>query len=226
MTSQTNFRPRARVAIATAALWLAACFGAGPLLVSAQEKGQSPSDGTRKGGGAVELKPPKGYSPVEFAGFKGVLMINPKKAAGMFITYANEGETVEALRERVRDAIAPMFIHDKGKPKPEPLAWETSALPSHPEDGGGKATLYTHGEEKTEVQVATYEIAGARPVLYGYFAMRHKPKSKGTTARSSTSKARASRSSTSSGNRSAARARSEGRRQPPRVHKRRGLIPR
>ncbi|HYN84679.1 MAG TPA: hypothetical protein VER32_05460 [Pyrinomonadaceae bacterium] len=169
-TSQTSFGRRSR-ALGAALILLAASVCA---VAQEAEKGKS-ADARPQGG--ILFKPPKGFMPLDFAGFKGVLMINPKRAAGMFIAYPDDGETLDALRERARDAAGRMFIHDKGKAKAAPLAWKAATLPPHPEDGEGGATLFTYAEGETQVQVATYARADAtHRLVYGYFAMRHTPK--------------------------------------------------
>ena len=122
-------------------------------------------------GGAV-FKPPKGYMPAPFADFKGLLMLDPKKPAGMFVTYPNEGETAEALRQRARAAIVKMFIHKADVPD---TAWQLKAIPPHAGDtAAAVVAIYAGGEDK-EVQVAAYERKeGSYLIVYGYFAARNK----------------------------------------------------
>jgi hypothetical protein len=119
-------------------------------------------------GGAI-FKPPSGYMSAEFATFNGVLIIDPKKPAGMFVVYPNEGEKTEALRQRVHASIGKMFIHEKDIAA---SAWQIKALPSHAGDVAAFVATYTEGE--TEVQIATYErMENSHLLVYGYFAMRH-----------------------------------------------------
>jgi hypothetical protein len=130
---------------------------------------QDPSNG-----GAV-FKMPDGYMRAPLSNFKGLMTLDPKKAAGIFVTYPNDNETTEALSKRLLDFIGPMFIHDKGTPKPG-ITWSTSPLVSHPGDGAGKATVNIYTDPTQEVQVVIYERTTATtPLLYGYFAMRNKP---------------------------------------------------
>src|SRR5882724_5321060 len=60
--------------------------------------------------GAV-IHVPDGYMRVPMAGFNGTMMIDPKKAAGMFVTFPEDSEASDTLRERVLKFVAPMFIH-------------------------------------------------------------------------------------------------------------------
>lgn len=123
--------------------------------------------------GEAVFETPKGYMRIKFEGFKGVLIIDPKKPSGMFISYPDDNETTESLRQRIRTRVTGMFIH--GDKTPEP-AWSSKPLPSHKGDGEGKASLETAITGEREIQVATYEraVAGAPPFVYGYFAMRNK----------------------------------------------------
>ncbi len=125
--------------------------------------------------GAAVFKVPDGYMTIPSTAFRGTIMLDPKKPAGMFVTYPNDNESTEALTKRLLDFIGPMFIHEKGKDKLN-LTWETTSLLSHKGDGDGKAKVNVIKGPKQEVQVAIYERAtGVRPFLYGYFAMRHIP---------------------------------------------------
>jgi hypothetical protein len=141
------------------------------VLVQAQESRPATADEVRAGktsqGGAV-FKIPKGYMSADFATFKGVLIIDPKKPAGMFVAYPNDGETTDSLRQRARAAIVKMFIHNKDVPE---TAWQIKSLPSHAGDSTASVATYANGED--EVQVATYErTEGSYLLVYGYFAMR------------------------------------------------------
>lgn len=145
----------------------------GPSLpVSAQDK----SDAVK---GAAIFKIPDGYMRVPLSDFRGALLLDPKKPAGMFVTYPDDNETTAALRQRVLKKIAPMFIHDEKEKAETAITWETKAMPSHTGDGDGKAEAKLYSGAKQELQVVIYErTIGPVPFIYGYFAMRHKsPKS-------------------------------------------------
>ena len=121
----------------------------------------------------ASLKVPNGYMRAPLDDFKGLMMLDPKRAAGMVVTYANDNETTEALTKRLLDYIGPMFIHEKGTAKAN-IAWTTKPLLPHPGDGQGKATMNTYSDPDREVQVAIYERTGASgSFIYGYFAMHH-----------------------------------------------------
>jgi len=166
MTISINYMTR--LAGLSLAVGILLALVAGPQSTSAQES---------KNAGPAVFKIPDGYMQVPVTDFLGVMMLDPKKPAGMFVTYPNDNETTEALRRRVLAFVGPMFIHAKDKPKGEGnLIWTTKSLPAHPDDGEGKATMSTSSGANEEVQVTIYErTTGARPFLYGYFGMRHNP---------------------------------------------------
>lgn len=122
------------------------------------------------------FKIPDGYMRAPLTDFRGMFVLDPKKAAGMFVTYGNDNEATEALRQRILTAITPMFIHDSnGKFETSAGSWAVQPLPSHPGDGAGTAATHVYIGTDREVQVAIYERnGGLRPFVYGYFAMRHK----------------------------------------------------
>ena len=125
-------------------------------------------------GGGVVFKVPDGYMKAPLSNFRGFMILDPKKPAGMVVTYPNDNETTEALGKRMLEFIGPMFIHEKGTPQPS-FTWNTKPLSSHPGDGEGKATINTYSGATQDLQVAIYErTGGPRPFLYAYFAMRHK----------------------------------------------------
>ena len=125
--------------------------------------------------GAAIFTVPDGYMRVPTTEFRGMIMLDPKKPAGLFVTYPNDNESTEALTKRLLDFIGPMFIHEKGKAKSD-VTWDTTPLLSHKADGEGKAKVNVFRGANQEVQVQIYErTTGVRPFLYGYFAMRHIP---------------------------------------------------
>jgi hypothetical protein len=125
--------------------------------------------------GAAIFKIPDGYMRAPMNDFRGMFVLDPKKPAGMFVTYPNDNETTAALRQRVLKTIGPMFIHEGKGNNETTIAWDTTALPAHAEDGDGKAEANVYSGPTTEVQIVIYErTTGPVPFLYGYFAMRHK----------------------------------------------------
>lgn len=153
--------------------------------IAAQEKtapaaGQTPSrssdDQTK---GAAIFKVPKGYMATDKSEIGPMLMLNPKKPAALFVTYPKQGETMEALRLRLRALAANMFFHENASG----VNWDVKKIQPHPGDGNGTADIATAKQGDMEVQVVVYErTTGVRPFVYGYFAMRH-TKSKGDDAR-------------------------------------------
>ena len=131
-------------------------------------------DAQNKNGSEPEFKIPDGYMRMQMASFRGVLMLDPEKPAGMFVTYPDDNESYESLRQRILAFVAPMFIHyEEGKATP-PITWVPTTLPSH-FDTDGQAFMNVYSGSGYEMQVSIYEHAGPHPFLYGYFAMRHHP---------------------------------------------------
>ena len=121
-----------------------------------------------------DYKIPDGFIKAPFDGFTGVLMLEPHRAAGMFVTYLEGKESADAMRSRLLERIGNMFIHDAGK-NGTTIAWQSRSLMTRPEDGGGEAAMNLYGEGDKDLQVSIYERrVGPRPFLYGYFAMRHR----------------------------------------------------
>lgn len=136
-----------------------------PLAVDAQNKNDK----------GPAFKVPDGYMQMQMATFRGAMVLDPQKPVGMFVTYPNENETLESLRQRILTFVGPMFIHSEKGQANTTLSWATTPLPSHLGDGDGKAFMNLYSTSTNEVQVTIYERAGTQPFLYGYFAMRHKP---------------------------------------------------
>jgi hypothetical protein len=121
--------------------------------------------------GGVVFKIPKGYMPMDFPKHKGVMMLHPKKPAGMFVVYPNESQKAVDLIAEIKPTLARMFIHDA---KTE-LVWNTTPLNAHQNVADESGSLMTTSDAKMEMQVAAYtRTVGAREVVYGYFGMRHK----------------------------------------------------
>lgn len=172
MSASHNRRPMkmGKGVILLAGLFLFVCMAQAQTPASRPATTAEVQAGQTSEGGAV-FKIPKGYMPAPFADFKGMMMLDPKKPAGMFVAYPNEGETTDSLRQRARAAIVKMFIHNKELPD---TAWQQKPLPQHTGDSGA-ATVAAYSEGEIEMQIATYErIENSNLLVYGYFAMRHK----------------------------------------------------
>lgn len=126
----------------------------------------------------ADYKVPDGYLKAPFAG-TGVVMLDPKKPAGMFVVYL-DGQTPDKLRTTLLETLAKMFIHQE---KNLELKWILRELPLDPTDGKGVAQMHYAAVGDKHIQVAVYERSvGPRPFLYGYFAMRQ-PMDKGESAK-------------------------------------------
>jgi len=160
MHSRRNLRPITAFALSIVAVFSGA-FGSSVVAQAPAKVGAS-------------FKVPDGYMQAPLSNFRGMMMLDPKKPAGMIVIYPNDNETTEALTRRLLDFIGPMFRQEKGTANAS-ISWSTKPLPSHPGDGQGRATMNTYSESGQEVQVAIYErTETSGSFLYGYFAMRHK----------------------------------------------------
>lgn len=122
----------------------------------------------------VTMKLPGGYMPAEFPEKRaGKLLLNPKKPAGMFIVYPQEGESPDVLQNLLKEMVAGMFFHDEKAP----ANWTSAQLPAHEGTENETGTLYSASRGKMEVQLAVYARSfGVTKVLYGYYGMREQGK--------------------------------------------------
>lgn len=172
MSSKQSLRVSFKASVAAAGLFVSLFLFGLAGSANGQVKNISPATPGDAQDKAV-FKIPKHYMPADSSDFKGVYLLDPKKPAGMFVAYPNDQESIEAVSQRIRKAIAGMFTESKEKE----VTWETKTLPAHPGDSAqtGTVALLTGGTQ--EVQVVTYErITGGRQIVYGYFAMREKGK--------------------------------------------------
>jgi hypothetical protein len=158
------------------ALAASVLFALAPAAPAAGQEVAAPAQKTAEAAdrGAAVFKVPSGWMAIKDSQLGPTLLLNPKKPAAMFVSYPKQGETTEALRLRLRPLAAGMFF-DEGKGE---IRWEVKRIQPHPGDGDGVADIATAKQGDREVQVVTYErTTGARPFLYGYFAMRGKASS-------------------------------------------------
>src|SRR5687768_2511648 len=136
-------------------------------------------------GKGIVFKIPENVFPVDWNknGFIGMLLLEQDSPSGVFAVYPNnEGETIEALRERVAKFIVPMFAHEE-KEKKE-FTFKKTPVPNHKGDFGTAGLYYLYENEKTLVQILFYEREGdAKNMLYGYFAKKNKDAKEKDSAR-------------------------------------------
>lgn len=125
-------------------------------------------DAEKSAGKGIVFKIPETLTPMkDWSGFKGVLMLNLKQPAGAFVAYPNDGESLEDLMIRIKNSIAPMFVHEKDVK----FEWQTAALPTHTGDKSAQMNVYKNGNQA--VQIAFYQRENNNlPLVYGYFAMK------------------------------------------------------
>ena len=147
--------------------------------VQAQTVTQSKTqeEASKKAGQGVTFKIPEGVMPMEWSGFKGLLMLDKKLPAGIFISYPDENESPENFKARAREAILPMFAHDKKDAKDKDISWQIKDIPTHPGDAAAK--MYLYQSEKQSVQILIYEReSNGLNFIYGYFSMKTTGKEK------------------------------------------------
>lgn len=126
--------------------------------------------------GSIVFKIPDDVFPMDWNknGFKGILMLRKDSPSGIFVAYPNDGETLEALRERAAKFIAPMFISDENEKKKE-INFQKSPIPVHKGDVDNSGLYYSNENEKSMTQILFYEReASGKRVIYGYFANKNK----------------------------------------------------
>ncbi len=127
-------------------------------------------------GGGVIFKIPDDVFPMDWnkSGFKGILMLRKDSPSGIFVGYPNEGETIEALRERAAKFILPMIVgRDKEKSEAE-VKFQITSIPNHKGDSGSAGQYYSYKNEKSEAQILFYErAANGSTFIYGYFALKN-----------------------------------------------------
>ncbi|MDQ3802175.1 MAG: hypothetical protein M3384_22335 [Acidobacteriota bacterium] len=158
--------------LATAFLTLTFISGDARAQTVTQSKTQE--EASKKAGQGVTFKIPDGMMPMQWSNFKGVLMLNGKLPAGIFISYPNENEAIEDLKVRAREFILPMFAHDKKDAKDKDIAWQIKDIPAHAGDReGAVAKMYLYQGEKQSVQISIYEREwNGLQFIYGYFSMK------------------------------------------------------
>lgn len=131
-------------------------------------------------GRGVTFRMPDKYMQVDFPNYKGMLLLDPERPAGMFIVYVPDGETAVGTTGKIREKVASMFSSD---PK-QLAAWTITTVPAHKSKPNETAELSIATGEASDVQVLTVTLPNGRnPVVYGYFAMRHNKKPQGDDGR-------------------------------------------
>ena len=123
----------------------------------------------------VVFKIPDDVFPIDWkkSGFKGILMLRKDSPSGIFVCYPNEGETIDALKQRAVKFIAPMFVSDEEEKKA--IGFQTFPIPNHTGDAADAAAYYAYTGEKNAVQILVYDRAvKGNNLIYGYFAMKDK----------------------------------------------------
>jgi len=128
---------------------------------------QTQTSGKKK----VIFKIPNGFMPAEIPpDKKGLMMLNPKKPAGMFVAYTPDNMKSEDFIAELRNTLAKFFVSDKDVK----FDWTESPLPAHENVANETGKLLITSAKDKEVQVVAYSrtISEGQDVVYGYFAMK------------------------------------------------------
>jgi hypothetical protein len=136
---------------------------------NAQTTHQTKDEAQKNAGSGVVFKTPGKFMKAPLSGFKGLMMLHPKRPAGIFISYPNEKESIADLTDRARNFLAKMFIHDEKAQ----LNWQTKAIAGRTGDKSQNANMFISDDGKTTVQITVFEREhNGLPLIYGYFAMK------------------------------------------------------
>ena len=135
------------------------------------------TDNKNFSGGAV-FKIPEGVLPVDWNknGFKGMLMLDADAPAGIFISYPNEDEGIEALKIRVLKSIFPM-VRPSGAEDTygdDESKWKIKDIPTRKGDISAKYYLLEDDKQMTQILLYERETGDGLKYIYGYFAKREK----------------------------------------------------
>jgi hypothetical protein len=159
-----------KILIVTAILFISSSL-------DAQDKNSKQSQTSTKK--TIIFETPGGFMPAELPpDKKGLMMLNPKKPAGIFVAYTPDHQKSEDFIE-LRKTLTGFFVEDKNAK----FEWKEIVLPAY--DGVEKETgkLLTTIIKGNEVQVVVYTrtVSEGQDVVYGYFAMKN-PKGKKNSA--------------------------------------------
>ncbi len=131
------------------------------------------NEAKKNAGQGITFKIPPKVIPTQWKNFKGMLMLGEKSPSGVFISYVNEGETVDKLKTRAEKAIALMFAHEDKKV--DELVWETKSVPVHKGDKPDSGVARSFDNDEQALQITTYEREwNGLKLIYGYFARKSK----------------------------------------------------
>ena len=124
-------------------------------------------------GDGIVFKQPSGFGQIPMNNFKGLLFLNPEKPVVIFVTYPNDGETLEDLKNRLKSFAFEMFAHKKADSLD--FKWQSFSVPSHKGDLSENGTLNLNENEKNSIQISIYEREwNGLKYVYGFIAMKNK----------------------------------------------------
>jgi hypothetical protein len=117
----------------------------------------------------VDFKAPKGFLSADIPTDKnGLMMLNPKKPAGLFTASTPAGQKTDDYVAGLRNTFAAFFIHEKDAK----FEWQESALTGGAANETGKLYTTTVKDEQVQVAVYTMKISETQDFIYGYFAKK------------------------------------------------------
>ncbi len=164
------------------AVFFAAVFLLTVCVFTAQAQGVSnhknEKDAEKAADKGVTFKIPEKVMPMpKWVGFKGMLMLSSEGPSGIFISYPDEGETLDALRGRAEKSLVKMFVHDDAKV--ENVQWNSNSTAAHDGDKSETALTKIYDDNTQTVQITFYERqSNGLDFIYGYFARKSKTSDK------------------------------------------------
>jgi hypothetical protein len=93
------------------------------------------AEARKAAGKGIVYKIPEGVMALpQWQGFRGMMMIAQKQPWGIFISYPNDGESLDVLKDRAGKWVARMFVHDDAKV--DKIEWQSKTVPSNKGDLG------------------------------------------------------------------------------------------
>ena len=126
-----------------------------------------------QGGPGVTFRMPDKLMPMDFPKYKGMLLLDRDRPAGIFIVYVPSGETPPDTVTKIRETVASMF----SSVTKNVSSWSVNPVPAEESRPSESAQLAMATGEGADMQMLSVVLPnGSTTVVYGYFALRHTTK--------------------------------------------------
>lgn len=132
------------------------------------------AEAQKASGQGIVYKIPGGVMALpSWQGFKGMMMLAEKQPWGIFISYPNDGESLDDLKLRAGKWVAGMFVHEDGLV--DKIDWQSKTILSNKGDLGETALQRSYVNDKQSFQITYFEREhSGLKLIYGYFSMKSK----------------------------------------------------